>query len=110
MEDQITSIPTDLEKKPARVKDPKKVAAGKALAKKNKEARDALKNQKMDVNPLNFLDVSNGLQISAGVIGSCFVIYHAYNFFYPKLKQETNVIELPKKVEKVEKEEEESND
>ena len=56
----------------------------------------------MDVEPLNFLDVSNGLQISAGVVGSCFVMYHAYNFFYPReveretkreTKLETNVVE-----------------
>ena len=46
MEDQITNVPTELEKKPSKVKDPKKVAAGKALAKKNKEARDAFKNKK----------------------------------------------------------------
>ena len=108
-EDQITSVPSDLEKKPARVKDPKKVAAGKALAKKNKEARDLLKkNREAGVTPLNFLDVSNGLQISAGVIGSFFVIYHAYNFFYPKETgplesrglplPETNTIDVPKKV------------
>ena len=41
--DQITSVPTDIEKKPEKKKDPEKVAAGKALAKKNKEAREALK-------------------------------------------------------------------
>ena len=85
--DQITSVPTDIEKKPVKKKDPKKVAAGKALAKKNKEAREALKKSqdkdKESVNPLSFLDVTNGLQMTAGLIGSCFVIYHGYRFFYP---------------------------
>ena len=45
MEDQITVSQLISRRNLSRVKDPKKVAAGKALAKKNKEARDALKKR-----------------------------------------------------------------
>ena len=33
--------------------------------------------------------MTNGLQMTAGLIGSCFMIYHGYRFFYPPKAEES---------------------
>ena len=81
--EQITVIPEQENKKEKAAKDPKKVAAGKALARKNAEARKQNK-EKDDASPMTFNDVNYGIQAAAGFVGAGFVLYHGFKFFYPE--------------------------
>ena len=87
MEDPVEQITATDEATPASrptKKDPKKVAAGKALARKNKEAREA--KLKLDgrqqvegqSQPSSLFDTFRNASI---LVGSALVLYHGYQAF-----------------------------
>ena len=68
-------------------KDPKKVAAGKALAIKNAEARKnskAPKKEEEDIPSLSLNDISENIKKVAGLVGAGFTLYYGWKFFYPE--------------------------
>ena len=80
--EQITSPPDVVA--PPRKNDPEKVAAGKGLARKNKEAREA--KLKLDIRqqvqgqpqPSSLFDTLRNASI---LVGSALVLYHGYQAF-----------------------------
>ena len=85
MEDPVEQITAPVEATPASrptKKDPKKVAAGKALARRNKEAREAkLKldgRQQVEGQSSSPFDTFRNASI---LVGSALVLYHGYQAF-----------------------------
>ena len=85
MEDPVEQITAPVEATPASrptKKDPKKVAAGKALARKNKEAKEAkLKldgRQQVEGQSSSPFDTFRNASI---LVGSALVLYHGYQAF-----------------------------
>ena len=87
MEDPVEQVTASVEATPASrptKKDPKKVAAGKALARKNKEAREA--KLKLDgrqqvegqSQPSSLFDTFRNASI---LVGSALVLHHGYRAF-----------------------------
>ena len=87
---------------PPRKKDPKKVAAGKALARNNKEAREAkLKldgRQRVEgqSQPASLFDTFQNASI---LVGSALVLYHGYQAFNTVKRVEPPVPEPPRSKE-----------
>ena len=78
--EQITAPVEAPPASPPRKEDPKKVAVGKALARKNKEAREAklkLEGQSQ-TQPSSLFDTFRNASI---LVGSALVLYHGYQAF-----------------------------
>ena len=91
--EQIITQPEEPKKK-----DPKKVAAGKALAKKNKEAREAkrkLDEQQQQEDQGASVSLFDNIRNASILVSSGFVLYHGYKCLYPDRPQ---VATRPQKV------------
>ena len=87
MEDPVEQITAPVEETPTSrpaKKDPKKVAAGKALARKNKEAREAklkldgIQQVEGQSQPYSPFDTFRNASM---LVGSALVLYHGYQAF-----------------------------
>ena len=104
MEQQTTIIDTDTptQNTPAKkVKDPKKVKAGKELARKDAEAKKFMSTHKekekegeaseeseatQDESSFSFSDINSGIKSSAAFVGAGIVLYQGWNLLYPHIK------------------------
>ena len=92
MEDPVEQITAPVEETPTSrpiKKDPKKVAAGKALARKNKEAKEAklkLDGRQQVEGQSQLSSLLDTFRNASILVGSALVLYHGYQAFTKGLR------------------------